>query len=96
MGGEAGIRQPLCSTSGSQDDASQVLNQVADVMAENHDMPCETLWKILKEFLKTQVQKIERYTPWELDEKEDKKTGKECYKCNSKNHETKNCPKHPT
>ena len=70
--------------------------KLADARAEKHEIPGETLWKILREFLKTQVQKIERYTPWELDEKEEKKFGKECYKCKSKDHETKNCPKHAT
>ena len=58
------------------------------------EMPGETLWKILSKFLKDTVQDEQMYSPWHLEENTQKENPykKLCFKCQSSNHESRNCP----
>ena len=58
--------------------------------------PDENLWKILKDFLEQKRKMIEKYSPWELDDKnakQEENKGKTCDLCQSKSHLKKDCPK---
>ena len=55
-----------------------------------------SMWKVLMEFLDLKRKEIEKYTPWDLDDKSEKKDdgkGKSCDICKSKQHLRKDCPK---
>ena len=57
-----------------------------------------TLWTILQEFMAAKRKEIERFSPWEIDDKtvkppDDPKPGKTCDICKSKSHLKKDCPR---
>ena len=58
------------------------------------ETPGETLWKILSRFLQDTVQDEQMYSPWHLEENTQKEnpSKKLCFKCQSSNHESRNCP----
>ena len=62
---------------------------------EKKNQPGETQWKILTDFLKTQVEMLEQYMPWKLEEKTAESGGKDyCEFCRKQNgHKTEDCPK---
>ena len=59
----------------------------------HEETPGMTLWKVLSKFLKDTVKDEQRYTPWNLDDKDSEESSnkRQCFKCQSTKHEARNC-----
>ena len=70
-------------------------SKYADVCMEKKNQPGETQWKILTDFLMTQVAMLEQHMPWELEVKAVESLGKDYCEFYQKSagHRSKDCPK---